>query len=386
MATTKVITELTDLNQANSTNGLRMPTGGSFSGTPAEGMMRNDTSQASEGSASTMQYYNGTDWKNFVNRPDITPFNADMLIVGGGGGSTNLCGAGGAGGGGVLEGTVSIVPTTNYSVQVGKGGTGSTGPSYSTGYTNGDNSFFDNSVVAGGNVLTANGGGYSAGAGGFFNGQNWPTSGNSGGSGGGGGGYQGNGSNTTGGASTQANISPLTGYGQAGGSMISTSPAAYVGAGGGGAGGAGQDVNNSNNAGGNGGVGHISTIITTTMATANGVGEVSGSDVYYAGGGGGQGGGGNGIGGLGGGGDQLNSGTASTGGGAGGPTCGSSAGGHTGGTGVLIIKYPDSKTCTLSSATNLTHQTDTTSISGFHVSIFTITSAGTNGTGTVTFT
>ena len=122
------------------------------------------------------------------------------------------------------------------------------------------------------------------------------------------------------------------------------------------------------------------------MATTYGVGEVSGSDVYYAGGGGGQGVGGNGTGGLGGGGDQLNNGTASTGGGGGGAQCGSNAGGHIGGTGVLIIKYPDSKTCNLSSATNLTQQTDTTSISGFHVSVFTITSGGTNGTGTITFT
>jgi len=68
MATTKVIKDLTDLNQANSESGLRMPTGGAFSGTPAEGMMRNDTTQDSEGSASTMQHYTGDNvWKNFVN-------------------------------------------------------------------------------------------------------------------------------------------------------------------------------------------------------------------------------------------------------------------------------------------------------------------------------
>ena len=72
MATTKVITELTDLNQANSESGLRMPTGGAFSGTPAEGMMRNDTTQTSASSASTMQHYNGTDWKNFVNFDSCT--------------------------------------------------------------------------------------------------------------------------------------------------------------------------------------------------------------------------------------------------------------------------------------------------------------------------
>ena len=53
--------------------GLRMPTGGAFSGAPAEGMMRNDTTQASEGSASTMQHYTGDNvWKNFVNVNNCT--------------------------------------------------------------------------------------------------------------------------------------------------------------------------------------------------------------------------------------------------------------------------------------------------------------------------
>ena len=383
MATTKVITELTDLNQANSENGLRMPTGTAFSGTPAEGMMRNDTTQASEGSSSTMQHYNGTDWKYFVNTPDTTPFDTDVLIVAGGGGITTLCGSGGGGGGGILSGTLSITPGTGYSIQVGVGGTGSTGPGYTTGYTNGANSFLDASG-AGGNTLTANGGGYSAGAGGFFNGANWPTSGNAGGSGGGGGGFYGNGSGTSGGASTQSNISPLTGYGQAGGSHIYTNPADYVGAGGGGAGGAGQDVNYSSNTGGNGGVGHISTIITTTMASANSIGEVDGSDVYFAGGGGGKGTSG-GTGGVGGGANSSSNGTAATGGGGGGATCANSGGGHTGGSGVLIIKYPDTKTCTLSSASGLTEIVDTTSISNFKVSMFKVTSEGTNGTGTITF-
>ena len=81
MATTKVITELTDLNQANSESGLRMPTGGAFSGTPDPGMMRNDTTQASEGSASNMQHYNGTDWKTFVNTPECTPATCDYSII-----------------------------------------------------------------------------------------------------------------------------------------------------------------------------------------------------------------------------------------------------------------------------------------------------------------
>jgi len=88
MATTKVITELTDLNQANSESGLRMPTGGAFSGTPAEGMMRNDTSQSSANSASTMQHYTGDSvWKNFVNKPETLSVN--YLVVGGGGSGAN---------------------------------------------------------------------------------------------------------------------------------------------------------------------------------------------------------------------------------------------------------------------------------------------------------
>jgi len=71
MALTKVITGVTDLNQAQSTNGLKFPTGSVFAGTPEEGMIRNDQSQSSETSSSTMQFYNGTAWKNFVNKTPI---------------------------------------------------------------------------------------------------------------------------------------------------------------------------------------------------------------------------------------------------------------------------------------------------------------------------
>lgn len=79
MALTKVNAGVTGLNQTGSESGLKMPTGTSFSGTPAEGMMRNDTSQASEGSDSTMQHYNGTTWKNYVNGP-FNPFAADVYL------------------------------------------------------------------------------------------------------------------------------------------------------------------------------------------------------------------------------------------------------------------------------------------------------------------
>jgi len=76
MALTKVITGVTDLNQAQSTNGLKFPTGSVFAGTPEKGMIRNDQSQSSETSSSAMQFYNGTAWKNFVNKSNI-PLGSD---------------------------------------------------------------------------------------------------------------------------------------------------------------------------------------------------------------------------------------------------------------------------------------------------------------------
>ena len=58
--------------------GLKMPTGGAFSGAPAEGMMRNDDTQDSEGSISTMQHYTGDNvWKNFVNTAQCTTATCD---------------------------------------------------------------------------------------------------------------------------------------------------------------------------------------------------------------------------------------------------------------------------------------------------------------------
>jgi len=78
MAITKIIKDLLASDSGWSTsseNGLRMPTGGAFSGTPLQGMIRNEVGQVSEGSASTMQHYNGIEWKNFVNFKDA-PINA----------------------------------------------------------------------------------------------------------------------------------------------------------------------------------------------------------------------------------------------------------------------------------------------------------------------
>ena len=133
MATTKVIPGVIDLNQANSESGLRMPKGGAFSGTPAEGMMRSDTSQSSLSSASTMQHYTGNnEWKNFVNIADTITTHF-LVVAGGGSGATFHGGGGGAGGyrtsygtespitlsGGSMESTVSLSKSVAYTVTVG---------------------------------------------------------------------------------------------------------------------------------------------------------------------------------------------------------------------------------------------------------------------------
>ena len=58
--------------------GLKMPTGNSAYAAPpavAQGMMRNEVGQTSQGSGSTMQHYNGTQWKNFVNKEGAVSSN-----------------------------------------------------------------------------------------------------------------------------------------------------------------------------------------------------------------------------------------------------------------------------------------------------------------------
>ena len=68
MATTKVIPEVLDLNESTSESGLKMPTGTNNNRpTASEGMIRNNTNEASESSASCEEYYNGTDWKQLNN-------------------------------------------------------------------------------------------------------------------------------------------------------------------------------------------------------------------------------------------------------------------------------------------------------------------------------
>ena len=68
MATTKVIPEVLDLNESTSESGLKMPSGTQFDKpTPEAAMIRNNTGESSESSASCEEYYNGTDWKQLNN-------------------------------------------------------------------------------------------------------------------------------------------------------------------------------------------------------------------------------------------------------------------------------------------------------------------------------
>jgi hypothetical protein len=309
-------------------------------------------------------FYNGSSWEEAWNKPDLT---VDYLVVagGGGGGGTGssvadqACGGGGAGGlrstvgntggGGSLETSLTLLDSTNYTVTVGAGGTAN---------GQGNDSVFNSVTSAGG-----------------ARGQTFGGNGVTGGSGGGGGG------DDSGGASNGGNGTPNQGRAGGGGRV------AYASGTGGGGGGAGVAGGTGvSDGGGTGGNGVICNIISSSQATTASVGEVVGSDVYYAGGGaGGHDPRGTSkvakSGGTGGGADSQAgtatgvAGTLNTGGGGSGPGSVSNGLGGTGGRGVVIIKYPDAYT--ISQSGGLTFTTVTTT--GYKMTIFT------EGTGNVSF-
>ena len=285
-----------------------------------------------------IELYNGNQWVE-VSSTSFT-FEVDFLVVGGGGsgGGGDYYDAGGGGGAGgfrtsygtgnvsgansAVEPKKTITPGTTYTVTIGAGGSAS-----ASSLTDGDNSVFDNIISLGG------------GAGGrTFNTSSNTDRGPNGGGCGGGAGVRRTGSARSGGAGTATQ--GLNG----GNSNVASGNNPYTGGGGGGAG-----QNGSNGSGYNGGRG------------GNGIQSfITGSGVYYAGGGGGCGnvdeGGSHGAGGLGGGGagrtwnQSGGEGTVNTGGGGGGnyPGGGSTyRTGKAGGSGVVILRYPDTKTITL---------------------------------------
>jgi len=217
-----------------------------------------------------------------------TPY-VEYLVVGGGGGGAS---EGGGGAGGLLTGLLPVTTGTSYTVTVGGGGAAATSGS--------------NSVLG---SVTANGGGSA---------RNNLT-GLSGGSGGGG-----------------ATSSPILGGGGQGiagqgnsGGGGRNNDGVNAGGGGGGAGTIGLSPQ-TGNIGGNGGAGIASAISGTVTAYAGGGGGSSSGGTYGSGGVGGGGAAGPANGGT--------AGTANTGGGGGG-TWGTTA--AAGGSGIVIVSYPD---------------------------------------------
>ena len=338
---------------------VNLPTGTTAQrpASPQAGAMRFNTTTGQ------VEYWASTDdtpqWRPITETP-VNEVAVEYLVVGGGGAGggqngggyySDGCGGGGAGGfrtnfgsgnisGGnsAVEAAMTLNTNVEYDVVVGAGGVAS-----STTKVNGSNSEFN------GIISTAGGGGAT--------GSNGGVDGNSGGSGGGGCGSTASGG--SGGAGT-------TGQGFAGGSKGSN----QSGGGGGGAGATGGSGTN-----GTGGVG-ISSSITGTAT-------------FYAGGGGAGGHGDNnglagGSGGGGRGGDARNNanitaGTANTGGGGGGGSARENAGtrvGANGGSGVVILRIPNTRTATFSAGLTAS-QTSTPDSDR----VYTVTA----GSGTVTF-
>ena len=248
--------------------------------------------------------------------------NAEVLCIAGGGGGSA---AGGGAGGLVYTPGLSLNAGTQYSCTVGAGGAGTAGGGTTLG-TNGVNSSFTSSI-------TATGGGGGAYAGGNI------VNGAAGGSGGGG--FAGGGTTSS---SSGIGGSGTSGQGNNGGnSYVQTASTSSTG-GGGGAGGIGGTATGTNT-GGNGGIGSSSY---TAWGQATNTGHYVGGTFYYAGGGGG----GDyvattsGLPGLGGGGygSNLNNtgsaGLANTGGGGGGAYNTTYTTGYTGGSGLIIVRYP----------------------------------------------
>ena len=242
---------------------------------------------------------------------------AEALVIAGGGGGGYAAGGGGAGGFRTINNL--LLPAGNtYTVTVGAGGTGGSG---SSGVTSTQNTAGSNSVFS---TITSSGGGRGA---------SYDTAGNTGftGGSGGGGGNSGNG-----GAGNSGSFSPSEGNNGGSGT-------ASFGGGGGGAGAVGG-----NGVDPNAGAGGIGASSYSSWGYATSTGQNVGNTYYYAGGGGGRGSTNGGAGGSGGGGAGCSgssnsgvAGTANTGGG-GGSGGNSPATSGNGGSGVVIIRYPNS--------------------------------------------
>jgi len=363
MANTRVTNPVTDFDKTNTTQGLKLPSGTNSNqptGVDAiQGMLRNDTEETVDSSASALAHYNGTEWRYFAATESPNPpvsFNLDYLVVAGGGaggGSTSgYWGGAGGGAGGLLTSTgiqggggssapqLQLQTSVSYDIEVGYGGCST---SWYEVCSDGGNSSFSTIIATGGG--SAKGG--------------TPNSGNRGGSNAG-----------TSGASAVLSYTTTPVQGHVGGASLNVNPRCN---------------------GGGGGAGAPGVAGTSTVCGAGGAGltnDITGTSTYYAGGGGGAhyvGSPAVGVGGIGGGGngscEVVNGSTGAPGypgiddlGGGGGGCYTQGAGsmnGGTGGSGIVIIKYPNTLLATLNSETNISNSIDSTSSPGFIIHKFT---------------
>jgi len=284
----------------------------------------------------------------------ILQYSMDYLVVaGGGGGSTNAGGGGGAGGyrasgygPSPLQASALTIEAGCYSVTVGAGG-----PGAYAGTTPGTDSIFNPCGAEGSTMITATAGGRG--------GEDTDYGGDPGGSGGGGGARPPAG--VPGGTGNTPSFSPP--QGQPGGNGAGCVPAGNRSqGGGGGAGGAGGNASSGSGGSGGAGVPNLINCGATPFSITGFAGGGGGGSCATAGSANPVGGGGNG-GGAGG------NGTANTGGGGGGAQDGTPTVGGTGGSGVVVLRFPACATVSVSPCTNLTG----THPGGEKVAVFTVT-------------
>lgn len=277
--------------------------------------------------------------------------SVDYLVVAGGGGGGNSTNSGGGGGAGGFRTDTGVSLNTNtvYQITVGAGAAqGDPG-------SNGSNSVFQSITSTGGGGAGAN-----------------DSAGQNGGSGGGGSYYTGAGLGNT------PSTSPSQGNNGAQG-RFDVTKREYTSGGGGGAGAAAVQRPDSSQTASDGGAGTASSITGSSVTYAGGGGAghalFSGGTggAWYAGGAGGAGGGGQG----GGNGTVSTAGSANTGGGGGGaggqfdtsPT--TFYAGQPGGSGIVIIKIPNTNTALFTPGVVFTMST---AVAGFKV--YSVTAAG----------
>ena len=85
MAITKVTTPVADFDKATSLPGLKIPSGDNSNqpagANAAQGMIRNDTEETVDSSASAIAHYNGTAWQYFAATESAPPVNPSANIL-----------------------------------------------------------------------------------------------------------------------------------------------------------------------------------------------------------------------------------------------------------------------------------------------------------------